>query len=113
MMRRVIGVMFVSLLALNSFGQLKGDVVRDNRALLTNTEFVIEGSENARLVFNIAVLATGEVSAIKFVPSESTTKRTTSQFDARKYLETFKFEPGTHYPKFHQVTVTITMVKPK
>ena len=106
-------IISLTFLTLNVFGQLKGDVVRDNRALLTQTEFVIQGSENARLVFDLAVLNTGEVSGIKYLPSESTSKRTSSQFDVHKYLESFKFEAGTHYPKFHQVRITITMVKPK
>lgn len=112
-MKKIIVMFSIVLLPMCFNAQVKGDVVDANRALLTETAFVIEGSENAKLVFNIAVLSNGEVSGIKFVPAESTTKRTSSQLDARKLIETLKFEPGTHYPKFHQATVTVTMVKPK
>jgi hypothetical protein len=103
------------LMAVSSFtyGQLQGDIAADGRALLTETTFVIEGKLDGRIVYDIAVNSKGEVTSAKRVLSESTVKSTPIDVEVRKYVSSFEFEPGTHYPKFHQGRVIITLVKPK
>ena len=93
--------------------QLSGDLAQDGRKLLTETSFVIEGNHNGKLVFDLAVNPEGEITSIKYNHSESSVSSTPSQMKARKYVNDFKFEKGTHFPKFHQTKVTLTMVKPK
>lgn len=96
-----------------SFSQLSGDLKKHDRTMISEHSFVLEGNNNGRLVFNIAVNAEGEVTSAKLDSSESTVRSTPSRVKAQKYVSEFLFEPGTHFPEFHQGKVIITMVKPK
>jgi hypothetical protein len=95
-----------------SFGQLSGDIKRDNRQLLDSPNFVIEGNQDGKLIFDIAVDIEGNITGIKFIAGESSVKSTPARMKAQQYLADWKFEKGTTFPKFHQGRVTITMVKP-
>lgn len=94
-------------------GQVQGDIVKDGRNLLTETTFVLEGDADGRIVYDISVDNNGEVTSAKRDLKESTIKSTPIDIQVRKYVSSFKFESGTHYPKFHQGRVIITIVKPK
>lgn len=95
------------------FGQVQGDVVKDGRNLITETSFVIEGDADGRIVYDIAVDIKGNVTSASRILAESTIKSTPIDIKVRKYVKSLKFEPGTHYPKFHQGRIIITLVKPK
>jgi hypothetical protein len=103
-------VLFISSVI---FGQVQGDIVKDGRKLITETTFVLEGKVDVRIVYDIAVDSKGNVTSASRVLEESTIKSTPVDIKVRKYVKDFKFEPGTHYPEFHQGRVIITMVKPK
>lgn len=103
----------ISLLFLSySFGQIKGTIADEGRPLLTKTSFIIEGKENAKFTFDIAVERNGTVSGIKLNQANSTSNSTPLMMEARKAVSNLRFEKGTHYPKFHHGSVVITMVKP-
>jgi hypothetical protein len=111
-MRNSIIFLFSCLFSAFSFSQIQGDLARAGRSLTHDASFVLESKYNGKIVFDVAVLNTGEISGIKFNPGESTIKSTPAQIQARKYIADWKFEPGTHFPKFHQARIIITMVKP-
>ena len=112
-MKKIINLLFITLLSLPILGQVSGDVVKDNRKLITDQSFIIEGHVTGRLVFAISVDSEGIVSAARVIEKESTIKSSPAKINARNYVTTFKFEPGTWFPKYHQGKITITMVKPK
>jgi hypothetical protein len=91
--------------------QLSGDIVRDGRQFIEKPSFVMAGSHNGKLVFDIAVNSDGEITAAKFIPSKSTITSTPARVKAQQYIADWLFEKGTAYPKFHQGTITITMVR--
>jgi hypothetical protein len=96
-----------------SIGQVRGEIAKDGRELLTETNFIIEGKVNGRLVYDIAVDIKGNITSIDRVLKKSTIKSTPIDIKVRKHVKEFKFVPGTHYPKFHQGRIIITLVKPK
>lgn len=98
-------------LTFGTFAQLTGDIVRDGRKLLIGDSFMIEGNHTGTLVFDIAVNNEGEITAVKFVQSKSTVSSTPARIKAQQYITDWKFEKGTTFPKFHQGTITISMVR--
>ncbi len=94
-----------------AFAQLSGDIVRDGRQLVKSDSYMMQGSHTGKLVFDIAVNAEGEITAVKFVPSKSTITSTQARIKAQNYIADWKFEKGTAFPKFHQGTIAITMVR--
>lgn len=101
------------LFAFNLIGQVKGDLAKDQRELLTETNFIKEGKVNGRLVYDIAVNAKGEVTGVKLNDEKSTIKNGPLDIKTRNYVKSFQFQEGTHFPKHHQGQVIITIVKPK
>lgn len=63
------------------------------------------------MVFDIAVDIEGKVTSVVLNREKSTVKSTPSAIKAKNYILAFQFEKGTHFPKYHQGTVTITFVK--
>src|SRR5690554_795354 len=112
-MRKIIIIMSFALLSIYGYGQVSGDVVRDNRKLITEQSFIIEGHVTGKIVFNIAVDSEGKITSAIAVDKESTIKSSPAKIKARNYVTTFQFEPNTWFPKHHQGKITITMVKPK
>lgn len=110
---RTVFLVIVLLICNLSFGQVQGDIAKDGRNLITETTFIIEGKAEGRIVYDIAVDIKGDITSISRVLEESTIKSTPIDIKVRKQVKDFKFEPGTHYPKFHQGRIIITFVKPK
>lgn len=112
-MRKLNAVLFTTLFAFASYGQLSGDIVKDNRKMTSNQGYIIDGHVNGKMVFDISVNTEGEVTSAKVLDSESTVKSTPAKIEARNYVSSFTFAPGTWYPKHHQGRIVITMVKQK
>lgn len=112
-MRELSTLLFITLFAGLSYGQLSGDIVKDNRKLTVDQGYIINGHVNGKIVFDISVNAEGKVTSAKAVDSESTIRSTPAKIKARNYVSSFTFAPGTWYPKYHQGRVVITMVKQK
>ncbi|MDX1447096.1 hypothetical protein [Lishizhenia sp.] len=90
--------------------QVSGDLKTDNRSLLTSTNFKLKGKSAGVMYFNIAVDSEGAVSSVVLDRSKSTIKSTPSMIQAKNTILKYKFEKGTHYPKYHQGVVKITFV---
>ncbi len=84
----------------------------ENRQLLTETNFTLEGYTNGYFIITLAVDREGNVSSNKVEYSESTITATPLQMKAQEFVKTLKFEPGTIYPKFHHVKVKVNFKKP-
>src|SRR5690554_6422938 len=112
-MRKLSTLLFTSFFAFASYGQLSGDIVKDNRKMISDQSYIIDGHINGKLVFNISVDIEGKVTSVKVLDSESTIKSTPAKLKAQRYVSEFIFSPGTWYPKHHQGKVVITMVIPK
>lgn len=104
---------FILFFATTGFSQINGDIIKDNRKLMTDYSYVIEGHLNGRITIAIAVNAEGEISSTKVLDDKTTVKSTPAKIKAVNHVKQFEFEPGTWFPKFHQGEVVITMVKPK
>jgi hypothetical protein len=112
-MKNFLAVFVGILISISSWSQVSGDVKKDNRQLVSDHSFVMEGTHTGRVVFDISVNAKGEVTSAKIVESESTLKSTPAKIKAKNYVLKFEFQPGTWFPKYHQGRIVITMVKPK
>ena len=104
-------IVFFSFLTFGAYAQLSGNIVRDGRQLVKSDSYMMQGSHTGKLVFDISVNAEGDITAVKFVPSKSTISSTPARIKAQNYIADWKFEKGTTYPKFHQGTIAITMVR--
>jgi hypothetical protein len=103
---------FLLLMTTAAHSQISGDVIDDNRKLITDYQYVIEGHLTGKVTIEISVDALGEISSSRVLDSESTIKSTPAKIKALNHVSQFKFEPGTWFPKFHKAKVVITMVKP-
>ena len=104
-------ILFFLLFSSTSFGQITGGAILDDgRKLVTEASFVQEGTVNGWAIYDLSVDMEGNVTSSKLV--ETNLKRTSAKMQIRNYASTLKFEKGTHYPKFHHVTIKITLVKP-
>src|SRR5690554_1242753 len=112
-MKKLSTILFITLLGNISYGQLSGDIVKDNRKVTSNQGYIIEGNVNGKIVFDISVNIKGEVTSAKALDGESTIKSTPAKIKARNYVSEFTFSPGTWYPEHHQGRIVITMVRQK
>lgn len=113
MMRKVhVVLVFTLLLVSNGYGQLlSGPVLEENRKLLTETDFIVEGNYPGIAEYELSVDREGNVKGARL--TKTTIKSTPSKMQLKNYALKFKFEPGTYYPQFHHVIVRLTMVKPE
>ena len=89
---------------------LSGSLVDDNRKLLTTTDFTLKGTKEGVVVYDLAVDIYGNVTSETLVVNMTTINSTPDRMAAKNLMKTFKFEPGTAYPKFHHVKVKVTFV---
>ncbi|PWH85763.1 energy transducer TonB [Brumimicrobium oceani] len=112
-MKKLNAILFFALfLTTTAFGQISGDVVKDNRKITTELPYVIEGHITGKITIQISVDALGDISSSKVLDDKSTIKSTPAKIKALNHVSKFKFEPGTWFPKFHQGEIVITMVRP-
>lgn len=105
----VLGIFLCLAIQLNA--QLSGELINAGRKCLTETDFVIKASQEGMVKYLLTVDNKGNVIAAKLLRSESTVKSTPSLIQARNYLKLLEFEPGTKYPKYHEVKVLLHLRK--
>lgn len=92
---------------------LEGQIITDNRKLLSPVNFKIESPQySGSLVFEIFVNNEGTVVNEKYIEERSTFFSTPANFQAKNYLKSLKFQKGTHYEKLHSAIVKVTFVTP-
>lgn len=92
---------------------LSGELLDDKRKITTQTDFKIISRYEGFVVYEVAVDNEGKVTSTRFISNESTIQSTPANMEAKEYLKTLKFAPGTYYPKHHHVMVKVTYVKQK
>ncbi|MCO5259388.1 MAG: hypothetical protein M9916_04530 [Crocinitomicaceae bacterium] len=100
-------------ISLVSFSQLvDGELVKEGRKLAVPSDFTMYESTSGDVFYRIAVDRTGKVTSAKLIGDKSV--KVSIPLDVRiyNYLMDLKFEPGNHFPKFHDCEVKITL-KPK
>ena len=89
---------------------LSGNLVDDGRKIVTKTDFKIVSRYQGYVVYDVAVDNEGKVTSSRFISNESTIQSTPANMEAREFLKTLQFAPGTYYPKHHHVMVKVTYV---
>lgn len=90
---------------------ISGDVVKEGRKLKSPTDFSIASNKTGVIYFELAVDREGNVTSERLILDKTTITSTPTRVKAKEYVSGLKFEPGTHYPQFHNVVIKIT-VKP-
>lgn len=109
-MKVLIASLFL-LIGFAGFSQLSGDIRDAGRAILTETSYTIESSHNGTVVVDISVDIEGNVTSARIVSARTTVKSTPAKMKALNYVKKFEFQKGTAYPKYHQGTVVLHLVK--
>ena len=89
---------------------LSGDLVDENRKLITETDFTLKSVNKGFVMADLAVDRTGKVTSITLDLAASNVVSIPSKIKVRNYLNTFVFEKGNHFPAFHHVKVKITLL---
>lgn len=95
------------------WAQLGGAIKKDGRKLITDQPFVISDSHEGSIFFKISVDAEGTITAIDVVDDKTTIRSTPAKIKATNYVKKFKFEEGTWFPKHHQGTVRLSLIRKK
>lgn len=105
-------ILFLFLLISGStFSQMVGGtLMEEGRKMITDAEFVQEGTVNGWAICELSVDREGNVTDVSVVETNLT--RTSAKMQIRSYVNELKFEKGNHFPKFHHVRIKITLVKP-
>ncbi len=106
-------LLLTCLLSSGVFAQLlDGDLMDENRKLVSQTDFKLEGYKTGYFILELSVNREGRVTATTVNYEESTLNATPLQIKAQNYAKTLRFEPGTYYPEFHHVRIKVNFVKP-
>ena len=109
-MKRLILSSFLVVLSSAANAQfIGGKLKEDGRKIVGNPVYIVEGMKNGWAKYELSVDIEGKVTGVKMV--ESNLKSTPATTILRNHVQTFKFEPGTYYPKHHHAVVKITMIK--
>lgn len=97
-----------------SFAQLSGEIVTDQRKIISNIDYTMVGNQNGKFVFDISVNVNGNITTCVLRKAESTIVSTPQMMKAKNMIIAgLKFEAGNRFPTFHQGVVTITVVETK
>lgn len=92
---------------------LSGQIVDDNRQMISNTNFIIESNYSGYVVYEIAVNLEGKVTSSRMIEEKSTVLSTPANMEVKDYLKNIVFEKGNHFPKHHHAIVKVMLVKSK
>ena len=105
-------IIIILFLSNTAFSQVISGAAKDEgRKLLNKPAFVIEGMTNGYAKYELAINREGNVTSSRKV--KSNIRMTPAQIAIKNYVNKFKFQKGTIYPKFHHVVVKVTMLKKK
>lgn len=95
-----------------SYSQLiDGELVKEGRKLAVDSDFTMHESTQGAIYYRLSVDREGKVTAAQLLTDKSSQISTPLQVRARTYVLSLKFQPGTHFPKFHDCEVKINLVK--
>lgn len=95
-----------------SYSQLiGGELVKEGRKLAVASDFTMYESTEGAIYYRLSVDREGKVTGVQLLTDKSSQISTPLQVRARTYVLNLKFQPGTHYPKFHDCEVKINLVK--
>ncbi len=98
-----------SLMITLSYAQLVGgDIIVAKRDVVPETNFTMEGAHQGWAIITVAVDREGNVTSAQL--KETNLKSTVDKIQIKKYATTLQFVAGTHFPKFHNAEVKITMI---
>lgn len=95
-----------------SYSQLiGGELVKEGRKLAVASDFTMHESTEGAIYYRLSVDREGKVTSAQLMTDKSSQISTPLQVRARTYVLNLKFQPGTHFPKFHDCEVKINLVK--
>ena len=107
-MKKLVAV-FCLLTTTSIFAQLSGEIVADQRRIISNISYAMDMNHEGILVFDIVVNTEGKVTSVEWNKIESTINSQRYAHEAKNRILTgLKFAPGNGYPTFHRGKVTIT-----
>lgn len=85
------------------FSQLiEGDLLTSKRKITNDINAIISPSNyDGKIVFDISVNEFGAVTSAKVIDNRTEIISTPARISATKLIYSIKFEPGTHFPKYH------------
>jgi len=110
-MMRFLLILLLTLSFQSNAQLVSGTLIQEGRKEAEKISFIQESHVNGFMIYELSVDREGNVTGMKLI--ESSTNSTPAKVKVRNYLSTLKFEKGTHYPKFHDVRIKITLVVPK
>lgn len=105
-MKTILFLFLLSPFVLNA-QLISGDVLKENRKLLSTTNFHLNGSKTGEIYFELSINREGQVTSSKLINEKTTVVSTPTRMRAKEYVSTFEFEKGTHFPQFQNVIVCI------
>ena len=108
-MKRLLLALFLISTTVANAQLISGAIVEDGRQITGEPKYIVEGMKNGWAKYDLSVDIKGNVTSVKMV--ESNLKSTPATTIIRNHVKKFTFEPGTYFPKYHHVTVKITMIK--
>lgn len=104
----------IALFLCNGFSHAQlvgGELVKEGRQLAVPSDFTMLESAEGAIFYRLSVDREGKVTSAQLLTDKSSKISTPLQVRARTYVLNLKFEPGTHYPKFHECEVKINLKK--
>ena len=109
-MKKFILLLFIAYGSANA--QVMGDIATDGRAITTNKEYELESDTSGIMVFDIAVNMDGKVTGCTYNSEKSNLRSTPLMISGKnRILKGLSFEVGYAFPKHHQGSVQINVVK--
>ena len=109
-MKKLILLLFIAYGSADA--QVMGDLATDGRGITTNIDYNLESDTTGIIVFDIAVNMDGQVTGCKFNPEKSNLRSTPLLISGKNgILKGLSFEVGYAFPKHHQGSVQINVVK--
>lgn len=89
---------------------ISGEIYNVGRRLISETNFTLKGSKIGEVVFDVSVDIYGKITSAVVVKSLTNVTSTPMLMDAKNLVNSYKFEPGNGYPKFHHGLIKISFI---